>query len=134
MLYDQKDGTSNHQSLSSKFLSENVMTPSKAFLPSQIGAVGISNNPDEAITGFDADLLVGVMAKANLPNYVLQVTYVLSLSFDPPHVLCRAQTFFLSPYPFLPVLTRSYPFLLSSSSSTPTMQPPFSISVQVSVM
>ena len=52
------------------------MTPSKAFLPSQIGAVGISNNPDEAITGFDADLLVGIMAKANLPNYVLQVTYV----------------------------------------------------------
>ena len=107
MLYDQKDGTSNHQSLSSKFLSENVMTPSKAFLPSQIGAVGISNNPDEAITGFDADLLVGVMAKANLPNYVLQVTYVLSLSFDPPHVVSSANFFSFS----LPVLTRSYPFL-----------------------
>ena len=75
MLYNSNDGTSSHQKLNKYLIKNknNVIKGTKKFLPLQIGTIGISNHPDEAITGFDADLLVSIMAKANLPNYVLQV-------------------------------------------------------------
>lgn len=71
MMYNTNDGSSSVQLLET-YLNNNSMIASKSFTASQIGAKGIKNNPNEAITGFNADTLSLVMAKAGLPNYVLK--------------------------------------------------------------
>jgi hypothetical protein len=80
MMYDTKDGSSSVKLLESYF-NDNPMISSKSFAASQIGAKGVANNPKEAITGFNADTLSLVMAKADLPNYILKFykSYATSL-------------------------------------------------------
>ena len=71
MMYNISDGTSSVDLLQT-YLHDNPMKPSKIFTAAHIGATGIKNYPDQAITGFNADMLTQIMSKANLPNYQIQ--------------------------------------------------------------
>ena len=72
MMYNISDGSSSVELLET-YLNDNIMKPSIAFSADQIGPNGIKNNPNQAITGFNADILSQIMMRANLPNYELQL-------------------------------------------------------------